>query len=57
MKKMKVVDLFGIEYAKMNETINSEIAQLQDIGNKILDFRVMGSQLNKCAVFILYEAQ
>jgi hypothetical protein len=55
MKKIEVIDLFNIEYSKMNDKINDVLVGLQNNGKKIIDFRVMGSALNKCAVFVLYE--
>lgn len=55
MKRIKVIDLFGIDYKKMNDTIDEVMEELQRSGKKVIDFRVMGSALNKCAVFIMYE--
>jgi len=55
MKKIEVVDLYGIDYSKMTEKINEVMTNLQEKGKNIVDFRVIGSALNKCAVFILYE--
>lgn len=55
MKKIKVIDLFDVKYGQMSEKINEELAKLHEDGKNIVDFKVMGSALNKCAVFILYE--
>lgn len=55
MKKVEVVDLYGVDYSKMTEKINEVMIALQDRGKIIADFKVLGSALNKCAVFILYE--
>ncbi len=55
MKKIEVVDLYGVDYSKMTEKINEIMMTLQEKGKSIVDFRVIGSALNKCAVFILYE--
>ena len=55
MKKVLVIDLVNVQYNQMNEKINEELGRLQNDGKSIVDFRVMGSALNKCAVFILYD--
>lgn len=55
MKKIEVVDLYGIDYSKMTDKINEVMQVLQNSGKKIVDFRVLGSALNKCAVFLMYE--
>ena len=54
-KKIKVIDLFNVKYDEMDTKINLELSQLQDSGKTITDLKVMGSALNKCAVFVLYE--
>ena len=55
MQKIKVIDLFGIDYSKMGEKINQALEELQNNGKKIINFRVLGDSLNKCAVFVMYE--
>lgn len=55
MKKVEVVDLYGVEYSKMTDKINEVMLNLQDRGKDIVDFKVIGSALNKCAVFIMYQ--
>ena len=55
MKKIHVIDLFGVKYDKMSEKINEELLKIQEEGKNILDFKVMGSALSKCAVFVMYE--
>jgi hypothetical protein len=55
MRKIKIIDLFGVEYAKMNDKINSALEEMQKEGKQIVDFKVMGDSLNKCAVFVMYE--
>jgi len=55
MQKIKVVDLFGVQYDKMGDKINDVLEELQGENRKIIDFKVLGDSLNKCAVFILYE--
>jgi len=55
MKKVEVVDLYGVDYSKMTDKINEAMLKLQEAGKQIVDFRVIGSALNKCAVFIMYE--
>ena len=57
MKKIKVIDLFNIPYAQMSEKINEEMAKLQREGKEVLDFKVIGESLNKCAVFIMYDEE
>ncbi|MDX9702216.1 MAG: hypothetical protein RBU23_04125 [Candidatus Auribacterota bacterium] len=55
MKKVEVVDLYGVDYSKMTDRINEVMTALQADGKQVYDFRVIGSALNKCAVFIMYE--
>jgi len=55
MRKIKVIDLFDVKYDKMSEKINEELLKLQEDGKNIVDFKVMGSALSRCAVFVLYE--
>ncbi len=55
MKKVEVVDLYGVDYSKMTERINEAMVALQSEGKQVYDFRVIGAALNKCAVFIMYE--
>ena len=55
MKKMKIIDLFGVNYAAMADKVNLSLAELQNGGKSILDCKILGDQLNKCAVFVLYE--
>ncbi len=55
MKKIYVIDLFGVKYDKMSEKINEELLRIQEEGKNIIDFKVMGSALSKCAVFVMYE--
>jgi len=55
MRQIKVIDLFDVKYGQMSDKINEELKALQEEGKQIVDFKVMGSALNKCAVFILYE--
>ena len=55
MKKMKVIDLFGVKYDQMEENINNELEALQAQGAKILDVKIMGQKLSQTAVFVYYE--
>ena len=55
MKKMRIIDLFGVNYAAMSDKINTVLAELENGGKKIVDYKVMGDQLSKCAVFVMYE--
>ena len=54
MKRMEIVDLFDVKYDRMSEKVNEVLAKVQEKG-EILDVKVLGSALNKCAVFVLYE--
>ena len=54
MKRMEVIDLFDVKYANMSDKINDVLEKVQEKG-KIVDFEVLGSALNKCAVFVMYE--
>ncbi len=55
MKKVHVVDLFNVPYAEMGDKVNEVLVNLQNEGKKIINVRVLGDSLNKCAVFIVYE--
>ena len=55
MKKVKVIDLFNVKYDQMEEKINSALENLQNEGTTIIDVKVIGDSLNKCAVFVVYE--
>jgi len=55
MKKMKVIDLYNVKYEEMTDRINEELAAIQNANNDILDVKVIGQQLNKCAVFVFYK--
>jgi hypothetical protein len=55
MKKMRVIDLFNIKYDAMGTKINFELEDIQKEGHEIIDTKVIGESLNKCAVFVLYE--
>ena len=41
MKKMKVIDLFGIKYDQMEDKINGILATLQNEGAKIIDVKIL----------------
>tara|TARA_Y100000031_G_C8226051_1_gene388379 strand:- start:1192 stop:1353 length:162 start_codon:yes stop_codon:yes gene_type:complete len=51
---MEVIDLFDVKYDRMSDKINEILVDIQQKGT-VVDFKVLGSALNKCAVFILYE--
>jgi hypothetical protein len=55
MKKVKVIDLFGVKYDQMEEKINGILTELQSEGSKVLDVKVMGEKLSQCSVFVVYE--
>ena len=55
MKKVKVVDLFNVPYAEMGDKVNDVLVALQNEGKAIVDVKVLGESLNKCAVFVVYE--
>ena len=55
MKKMKVIDLFGVKYDQMEEMINKELVELQNSGATVIDVKVMGQKLSQTAVFVYYE--
>jgi hypothetical protein len=56
MKKVKVIDLFGIKYDQMETKINDELEDIQSNGSNILDVKVIGDKLSQCAVFVYFEA-
>ena len=55
MKKMKVIDVFNVKYDEMTDRINDELLKIQSNNNEIIDVKVIGQQLNKCAVFVFYK--
>ncbi|MGB1247592.1 MAG: hypothetical protein ACPG4Z_01810 [Chitinophagales bacterium] len=55
MKKMKVIDLFGVKYDQMEDRINDVLGELQSSGATILDVKVMGDKLSQCSIFVYYE--
>ena len=55
MKKMKVIDLFGVKYDQMEGMINKHLDELQEQGAKIIDVKIMGQKLSQTAVFVYYE--
>jgi hypothetical protein len=55
MKKVKVIDLFGIKYDQMETRINDELEGIQLGGGKVLDLKIMGEKLSQCSVFVYYE--
>lgn len=55
MKKIKVIDLFGVKYDQMEERINNELSELQQIGATNLEVKIIGDKLSQCAVFVVYD--
>lgn len=55
MKKVKVIDLFGIKYDQMETRINNELEAIQASGGNVLDVKVIGEKLSQCSVFVYYE--
>lgn len=55
MKKIKVIDLFGIKYDQMEEKINGVLSELQNSGAQVLDVKIIGEKLSQTSVFILYQ--
>lgn len=55
MKKVKVIDLFGIKYDQMETRINNELEAIQSSGGNILDVKVIGDKLSQCSVFVYFE--
>lgn len=55
MKKVKVIDLFGIKYDQMETRINDELSAIQSEGGTILDLKLIGEKLSQCSVFVYYE--
>lgn len=55
MKKIKVIDLFGIKYDQMEEKINGVLGELQNSGATIIDVKIIGEKLSQTSVFILYQ--
>ncbi len=52
--RVKVIDLYGVRYSDMEEKINRELETLESEG-EILDIKVVGDALNKCALFVTYK--
>lgn len=55
MKKVKLIDLFGVKYDEMEKKINDEISSLDQNGKKIIEIKPIGDNLSKCVIFVLYE--
>jgi len=55
MKKVKVIDLFGIKYDQMETRINNELEEIQANGGNIIDVKVIGEKLSQCSVFVYFE--
>lgn len=55
MKKVSVIDLFGIKYDQMETRINNKLQEIQGEGGNILDVKVIGDKLSQCSVFVYYE--
>lgn len=55
MKKVKVIDLFGVKYDQMEIKINGVLEDLQNEGAKIIDVKILGDKLSQCSVFVVYE--
>ncbi len=52
--RVKVIDLYGVRYSDMEEKINRELEKLEAEG-EIIDIKVVGDALNKCALFVTYR--
>lgn len=55
MKKVKVIDLFGIKYDQMETRINDVLEEIQGNGGTIIDLKVIGDKLSQCSVFVYFE--
>jgi hypothetical protein len=55
MKKVKLIDLFGIKYDQMETRINNELEVIQSIGGDFLDVKLIGDKLIQCSVFVYFE--
>ncbi|MDA8980234.1 hypothetical protein N9G63_04250 [Chitinophagales bacterium] len=55
MKKVKVIDLFGVKYDQMETKVNNELEDIQGSGGNILDLKLIGDKLSQCSVFVYYE--
>ncbi|MDA9952466.1 hypothetical protein N9D46_03490 [Chitinophagales bacterium] len=55
MKKVKVIDLFGIKYDQMETRINNELEAIQQSGGNIIDVKLIGDKLSQCSVFVYFE--
>ena len=55
MKKMKVIDLFGVKYDQMEDKINGVLESIQNEGSKIIDVKIIGEKLSQTSVFVFYE--
>ena len=52
--RVKVIDLYGVRYSDMEEKINRELQMIESDG-EIIDMKVVGDALNKCAIFVTYK--
>lgn len=55
MKKIKVIDLFGVKYDLMEDKINGVLSELQNEGATVIDVKIIGEKLSQTSVFILYQ--
>ena len=55
LKKVKVIDLFGIKYDQMETRINNELEAIQQSGSNIIDVKLIGDKLSQCSVFVYFE--
>ena len=55
MQKIKIIDLYGIKFDKMEESINNKLAEMQQEGLNLKEIKVIGDKLNQGAVFVIYE--
>ena len=55
MKKIKVVELSGLNPVQINDRLNAELVQMQREGKEVLDCKIVGAELKNCAVFIFYD--
>ena len=54
MKRVKVIDLFNVRFNEMEDKINQILEEVETKG-KIIDVKPIGDNLNKCAIFVVYE--
>lgn len=53
--RVKLIDLYNIDFDKMEQTINEKIEVLEENDHEVQEVKVLGDALKNGAVFIVYK--